>query len=111
MRFAAQSDIHVAGKLSTKSEAVIAPETNAEIGAKDIVFYIEGINGEAGELDAEPNSVIIGDDSIVRATLYVPNGTLHIKADSMAKGAFFAKDVIIGKRVEVRLESAWELEF
>ncbi len=111
LRFAAASEVKVTGKLSTKSEVIIAPKANVEITASDIIFYVAGINGDTGELTAEPKAAKIGTNSTVKANFYVPNGTLHIKADSNAKGAFFAKDVIIGKRTIVKIDSAWELEF
>ena len=111
LRFATTSEVRVIGKLSTKSEAIIAPKTTAEITASDIIFYVTGINGDTGELDAEPKAAKIGTNSTIKANFYVPNGTLHIKADSNAKGAFFSKDVIIGQRAIVKLDSAWELEF
>lgn len=111
LRFATQSEVRVAEKLSTKPEVIIAPKTTSDIKASDIVFYIAGINGANGGLDENPKAAKIGKNSEVKANLYVPNGTLYIKADSKAKGAFWAKDVIIGERTVVNIKSAWELEF
>lgn len=111
LRFASASEVRLSGKLYTKSEVIIGPRTNAEITPSDIVFYIAGINGDTGELEAEPKAARIGTKSSVKANIYVPNGTLHIKSDCIAKGAFFAKDVKIGQRVVIKLYSAWELEF
>jgi hypothetical protein len=111
LRFATPSEVRVAGKLSTKSGVIIAPKINSDITASDIVFYVAGINGDTGELDAEPVAAKIGAESIIKTNLFVPNGTLHIKADSEAKGSFWGKDVIIGQRVIVKIDNAWELEF
>ncbi len=103
--FDAASEVLVADKFNSNSASTIGPSENASIDASSLVFYIEGENGTTGDLSDNPKAAKIGVNSDVDANFYVPNGTLWIKQGSAARGAFLAKDVIMGVDVQVSLDS------
>ena len=107
IKYQSSCEIRIAGKLDIgKLSNVIASDTTT-YSAKDIVFYVGGINGTDGTLGATPKAAVIGTDSKIKANLYVPNGTLQIKANSEAEGSFIGKDVDIDAGVKVKLKSAF----
>ena len=77
------------------------------MSADEIVFYIEGINGNDGSLDELPKASKVGAESKVKANFYVPNGTMWIRLNCEAEGSFIGKDVKIGAGTIVKLKSAW----
>ena len=94
-------------RLECKDKIYIGPDSNAGGRAKDVVLYIGGFNGKKGRLKDEPKAADIGKKSQVRANIYAPNGTLWIRERGQVEGSFIAKDVIIGKEVKVRLDTAF----
>lgn len=105
--FQGPTDVIINNRLKPGPKAVIGPEDGSDIGAQDIRIYVNGINGNTGKLGATPKAAVIGQNNTVTASIYAPNGTLWIKHGSVAQGAFIAKDVKIGKNVEVTLDSAF----
>jgi len=81
---------------------------NAAFIASDTIFYVAGINGRQRRLNLRP-AAELGKNTKVFANFYVPNGTLVIKRGATAVGAFFARDVLIGKSVRLDLASAFGL--
>lgn len=108
--FQAATDVLIANKFEIGQKSFIGSDDGMDIAASEIVFYIEGINGTTGTLKAKPKSADIGQNSTVNANFYAPNGTLIINQRSEAKGAFWARDVLIGSDVNVTYDSAWEFE-
>jgi len=105
--FSAASEIRVQQKLSTKTLTTIGPAAGATIDASSILFYVAGINGTSGTLAATPKAVEIGTDNVLKANLYVPNGTLWLQDSTQATGAFLGKDIDVGINVQVQLDSAF----
>jgi hypothetical protein len=103
--FAAPSEVRVEDKFDTDLKAYIGPQEGSGISAADIIFYIAGINGNNGNLGATPKAAQIGINNTALANFYAPNGTLWIRDDTHATGAFWGKDVIVGIGVELTLES------
>ena len=97
--------VRIAEKFSLDQKSTLGPDTGLGIGAADIVLYVNGINGNAGKLGSNPDAAKIGQNCIVRANFYVPNGTLAIEQKSSATGAFLARDVMVGENVELTLAS------
>lgn len=69
--------------------------------AKNVRIFVEGINGNTGNLRATPKAATVGKNNEMRATVYVPNGTILIKKGSNVTGIFIGKDVNIGVNVVV----------
>jgi len=105
--FADAATIRIEDKFDTDKNTVIGPDAGAAIDASDIVFYVAGINGNNGNLGATPKAAQIGLANTVAANFHVPNGTLWIRQNTAADGAFVGKDVIVGIGVTVSLDSAF----
>ena len=54
-----------------------------------------------------PEVAIIGEGNVIRANVYAPNGTLLIREGCQLEGSFAARNVIIGKKSILWLDSAW----
>jgi hypothetical protein len=98
----APAEIRIAGKFDSGQGSSIGPEDTTLVSADQIMFYVGGINGNTGNLGATPKAAKIGIANRVRASFYVPNGTLWIRQNSEATGQFIGKDVDVGIGVKVR---------
>ena len=105
--FQSPSEVRIADKFDSGQGSYIGPEDTTTVSAKDIIFYVGGINGSNGNLGATPKAAKIGISNSVRANFYVPNGTLWIKEHSVMEGRFIAKDIEVGIGVKVKLNSAF----
>jgi hypothetical protein len=85
----------------------LGPSSDSSLSAKDVFVYVHGINGKNGELRSNPKAAVIGVRNTVKANIFAPNGTLWIREGSDVTGSFMGKDVIIGVKAEVKLESAF----
>ncbi len=94
--FQAPTDLIINNRLGPGQNAIIGPEAGSGISASDIRIFVNGINGNTGNLGATPKAAQIGYENAVQANIYAPNGTLLIKQGSVVEGAFIAKDVKIG---------------
>ena len=124
--FRNSSQIRLAKKFNTGKNSVVGPETDSGLAASDIIFYVTGNNGEDeqdndddkdksknkekdkdddGVFDEDSPATNIGRDNTIVANFYVPNGTLEIDKNTNATGAFLARDVLIGKNVQLSLDS------
>lgn len=105
--FQGPSEVRIAGKFDTDQGAYLGPRDTTTLSASQIVFYVAGINGSNGNLGTTPKAAQIGIANTVRANFYVPNGTLWIRQNSQATGAFIGKDVDVGRGVTIWLKSAF----
>lgn len=105
--FQGASEVRVAGKFDTDQGTYLGPQDTTTLSASQIVFYVAGINGSTGNLGATPKAAQIGIANTVKANFYVPNGTLWIRQNSQATGAFIGKDVDVGRGVTIWLKSAF----
>lgn len=80
---------------------------NAQGAAKALRFYIAGTNGNLMNLLSLPKAAEIGLRNVVKANIFVPNGTLWIVAGSDVTGSFIGKGVIVGIGAKVNLDSAF----
>lgn len=103
--FGAASSVRVADKFDSDLNAFIGPQSGSGIDASDIIFYVAGVNGNTGKLGATPKAAQLGINNTVAASFYVPNGTLWLRQNTDAFGAFWGKDVIVGEDVQVALNS------
>ncbi len=107
LQVTAPTELRIANRLEPGQGAIIGPAPGSGLNATDLVLFVAGINGNSGNLGGTPKAAIIGENNIVTATLYAPNGTLWLRQGTQAKGAFIAKDVQIGEQVQVWLENAF----
>jgi hypothetical protein len=101
--FAAPTEIRIADKMDTDQNTFVGPAPSASgLTARDIRIIVMGINGGSGTVAGE-----IGTSNTVIANIYVPNGTLWIRSNAKATGAFIARWVHIAQSVELILESGF----
>ncbi|MEJ2193592.1 MAG: hypothetical protein P8X73_01885 [Ignavibacteriaceae bacterium] len=105
--FQSESEVRIKEKFGAGKESYIGPEDITTLSASDIVFYVEGINGDSGNMGATPNAAEVGEEIKVKANFYVPNGTIWLRKNSEVEGAFIGKDVKVGEGTKVKLKSAW----
>jgi len=105
--FQGASEVRIAGKFDTDQGTYTGPQDTTTLSANQIIFYVAGINGSNGNLGATPKAAQIGIANTVNANFYVPNGTLWIRQNSKATGAFIGKDVDVGIGVEIRKQSGF----
>jgi hypothetical protein len=103
--FTAPAEVRVKNEMDTDARAYIGPAPSApSLSAAQIIFYCEGVD-DGGDLAA--TAVQIGERNMVIANFYAPNGTVYLRANTLATGAFIGKRAQIGERVELRLKSAF----
>jgi hypothetical protein len=109
--FQNKTDVVINNRLRPGSWAYIGPDCKAAkegtLSAKDIRIYVNGTNGNSGIIADRPRAAVIGRGNCVKANIYAPNGTLWIKLFSRAEGAFFGREVRIGIRTKVTLDSGF----
>jgi hypothetical protein len=108
LRFTGAAQVNVAMQLDTDSSSYIGPATGSGIAARNIVFWVGGINGKKGAIGSHPKSVEIGGRNTVQANFYAPNGTIWLGEGTDLTGAVVARDVEIGVRVTLILDSAFQ---
>ena len=76
------------------------------------MFFVQGtdVKGRLHTGDEELARTVVqfGQKNAVLANVYAPNGTVLHRANTVAVGAFIGKQVHIGQRVELTLDSAIE---
>jgi len=102
------SIIRIKKRLYCSRRAFLGPDSESGLSAKDVLLYIGGINGKSGQQTSYPKAAMIGFNNNVKANLYAPNGTLWIGLGSKAEGSFIAKEVIVGIKAKVKLDSAFQ---
>ncbi len=105
--FQAPTELIINQRLEPGRNAVIGPEQGSGVGAKDILIYVNGINGDTGNLRALPKAVAIGIHNTLVANIYAPNGTIWVKQGSVVEGALIGKNVKVGFGVDVDLDSGF----
>jgi hypothetical protein len=107
LAFNAASEVRIQNKFRTRRSAVIGPATGSGLSAANIVFYVGGINGTNGSLDATPEAARVGSGSTMTANFYVPNGTARLETNVSASGALIARDVQIDSGATLSRNSAF----
>jgi RHS repeat-associated protein len=88
--------IHVAGKVSSSTGAIIGAASGVTLTAAGIRIEVSGQNGSTGALTATPAAASFGTGNNITALILVPNGTLAFGTGAIAKGAFMGRDVDLG---------------
>ena len=89
--FQAPTELIINQRLEPGRNAVIGPEEGSGVGANDILIYVNGINGDTGNLRALPKAVAIGIHNTLMANIYAPNGTIWVKQGSVVEGGAYWK--------------------
>jgi hypothetical protein len=103
--FSAAASIRVQQKLSTLQTTVLQPAAGATLDASSVVIYVAGLNGTGGGLTETPKVVEFGNDNVVWANIYAPDGTIWVKDRTQVRGSLVGKDVQVGPDAQVTLDS------
>jgi hypothetical protein len=106
--FTGPARVYVAGSINSDADNVIGPADGSGIAAHDIVFAVGGISGPAAGPGSQSTAVELGMRDIIHANVYAPNGTIRLRSQATATGAFVARDVEIGVGVTLTLDSAFK---
>ncbi len=101
------TEIRIKNRLYPGYKAKIGPLPTTNLGANDLIIYVEGSNGNLLDLFAYPRAAEIGPQNRVKANIVAPNGTIAIDAGSDAQGSFIGQGVVVGIQTDVRLESGF----
>jgi hypothetical protein len=119
--FQGRSELRIANTVDVSARGYVGPDpapAYASLRASDVVLAVAGPDehgrqheddralGQSGD-DVSPTVVQFGRSSTVRANVYAPSGTVWLKDDSQATGAFVGQRVRVAQRVELRLDSAF----
>ena len=104
--FDSNSDVRIEDKFAADQDSFVGPDAASGISASDIIFYV---NGKNGEFNSSPKAAKIGMKASAFANFYVPNGTLWLRQGANVTGAFLAKDINVGNHVQVTLDSYFGL--
>jgi hypothetical protein len=105
--FEGESRVLVDERLRTDSRSYFGPRQYSGVDASEILVYVNGKNGENGKLKSSPKAAQVGIQAQFLANLYAPNGTLWLRQRSRSEGAFIGRDVRVGIRADVRINSSW----
>jgi hypothetical protein len=97
LRFAAPSDVVVNGRISLGRDTTVGPATGSGITAASIRIQANGINGSDGALLSSPSSIDIGNTAHIFANVQAANGSIVFGSGADADGAFFARDIKVGR--------------
>jgi hypothetical protein len=97
------SHVRVRYGFSAENGSVVGPAQGSSINAADVVVYVGGTDSQSPFSKA----VVVGPWANVAANIYAPNGTLWLNDNSRATGAFIAKEILVGKNVQLTLASAF----
>jgi hypothetical protein len=115
--FRGATEIRIATELDTDNRArLILDPAASGLKASDVVVYVGGTDDNCGHdgRDAESGdggsaaAVHVGENNVVQANIYAPRGTVRIKSQTQATGAFIGEHVRIGQNVTLRLDSAFK---
>ncbi len=101
------SELIVNSYFRTQAGSMVVPEANSSIEANKILIYINGEDEPNKKGNRLVKTVKLGNHSLIKANVFAPNGSIAIRHDSAAEGAFIGKTVLIGKNVTVSLNSAF----
>ncbi len=109
IRYAAPSDIVVAGRADFGANSVVSPADGSGLTPVAMRIQVDGINGTTGALGATPPSVHAGQSSRILATLYATAGSLILDQSVEGNGAFLGRDILVGHNGRLTVNSAYNL--
>lgn len=95
------TEIRVNTRMNIDKGSYFGPHTSSTTAsASNLHFYVAGV-------DTSIKACKIGLSTIFYGNVYAPNGTVYIRQNAVATGAFFGKHAIIGYYVEINLENGF----
>ena len=112
--FAAGAEVRILRRLTVDERAVVGPSDDATITAADILLIVTGVgsgNGHGHDDDDHDNNNIVTFDhnSTISANVFALSGSLRMKEDVVATGAFWAQDIRVHNNVTLTLDSHFAL--
>ena len=118
----APSTLLIKGHFGQDQKAYFGPE-HTGLTPADIFVYVEGGNGtisrndqedgeddgDANPLKASPKAAQVGVQAVFTGNLYAPNGTIYLRQQAQASGAFIGKDLLVGVKTEIQHQSGWAI--
>jgi hypothetical protein len=101
--FTAPTHVRISLGLQAEENSYVGPKQGTTIDASSIVFYVGGTDASSPFSKA----VNIDTDTRIFANIYAKNGTLLMGDRTQATGAFLAKDITIGKKVQMSLATSF----
>jgi hypothetical protein len=101
--FNAAAHVRVRFGVDADNGTYIGPANGSSIDASNISFYVGGADSLCQFLKAGS----IGGTARIFANFYAPSGTITLKDGTQATGAFLASNVVLGKKVQVTLGTAF----
>ncbi|MFO0568839.1 MAG: hypothetical protein U0263_24465, partial [Polyangiaceae bacterium] len=102
----AACELRVQGRITPGLASYLGPASGSNLSPADVQVFVTGINGTSGSLSALPKAASFGLSSTLAARLFVPNGTLWVRAGSAVTGTLIAKDLQLGLGVQVTKDTA-----
>jgi len=98
---AGEVEVRVAEDFITGQNSTVGPVSGAITDASDIIFYVAG-DGPGGKGTPVAD---FGKDGHLMATIYVKEGKLTLRSGTLAQGAFFATDAVVGSGAIIQFDS------
>ena len=114
--FRAATELRIQTELDTKAKAKLIVDPSVPgLKASQVVIYVAGRDEDCHHLEADddgddagPVTVHIGAQSVVQANIYAARGTVWLKSNTRATGAFIGVHVRIGVNAVLTLDSAFK---
>jgi hypothetical protein len=101
--FNASSKVRIRYGFAADDRAYVGPANGSSIDATQIVFFVGG----ADALFPFTRGAGFGPNGTVYANFYAPNGTLAMDDGVQATGSFIARNIVIGKKVQITLANSF----
>ncbi|HSP16685.1 MAG TPA: Ig-like domain-containing protein [Thermoanaerobaculia bacterium] len=109
LRYAAPADLVVSGRADFGANSVVQPENGSGLTTAAIRIQVDGINGSDGKLLSTPPAIHVGQSGRVFANLFASAGSLIFDQGVEGNGAFFARDILVGRGGRLTINSAFNL--
>ena len=106
--FQGPSTLRIKERFAISKNSFFGPDAGSGIDASDIIVYVEGINGNSGNVGATPKAAKVGLAATFQGNLYAQNGTVYLRQNSQCTGSFIGKWAIVGINADLFLQSGWD---
>ena len=106
--FQGPSTLRIKERFAISKNSFFGPDAGSGIDASDIIVYVEGINGNSGNIGATPKAAKVGLAATFQGNLYAQNGTVYLRQNSQCTGSFIGKWAIVGINADLFLQSGWD---
>ena len=106
--FQGPATLRIKERFAISKNSFFGPDSGSGIDASDIIVYVEGINGNTGNVGATPKAAKVGLAATFMGNLYAQNGTVYMRQNSQCTGSFIGKWAIVGIGADLFLQSGWD---